>query len=530
MINIQNLSYGSPSGEQFFDDVSAAFPDRKTGLVGRNGSGKTTLLRFIMSEILPDGGKIETDSFISYMPQDYQLNPKARISDVLGVGEKLRAIRRLERATEQESGALLEIVGDDWDIESRAKAVLSKMNLVDINLGRKISSLLGGQRMRVLLARLLASDANFLLLDEPTNNLDEEGKKLIYRFVHEWHHGLIIVSHDRKLLNLMDEITEISEGKLRNFDGNFESYQEQKQTERETLTRQLISARQELDKDRRNAVAVKERQERRSRRGKDKRMKFGLSRGVKSVFNQMEGQANATTGRLRIKQEGKIQQAQEKFVKLKEQIPEEDRIHIDLSCSRVANGKTVAEFKNVSFSYSPGKELLKDINFLIIGPERIAITGANGAGKTTLIRLLLGEIKPDAGEIYFPISHHAYLDQHLGFMQPDETLIGNLRKMSGQSEDKARNHLARFLFPEDTVFEAFGALSGGERIRAALACVLARRDMPELLILDEPTNNLDLPSLEKLESALLNFEGALIVISHDRALLENIGVTRYITL
>ncbi len=259
-------------------------------------------------------------------------------------------------------------------------------------------------------------------------------------------------------------------------------------------------------------------------------MKFGLRRGPKGMFDRMESQGNITTGKLQTKHEEKIREAQQKLDELAARIPEENRIHIDLSASRIPNGKTVAQFKEVSFSYSPGKELLQGIDFSIIGPERIALTGPNGAGKTTLIKLLLGELRPDKGDIYFPITNHAYLDQHLRFMDPEKTLIQNLREISGKSESDGRDHLARFLFLEEAVFKEFDGLSGGERIRAALACVLGKKEIPELLILDEPTNNLDLQSLERLESALFNFKGALIVISHDHAFLENIGVTRYIGL
>ncbi len=529
MIIIKNLSYGSPHRERLFDDISVTFADKKTGLVGRNGSGKTTLLWLIMGKILPESGRVKTDTPLAYMPQDYQLDSKATVGETLGIGSKLEAIRKLNEETAEGSAALLEIIGDDWDIESRAKTALAKMGLQGTDLNRKISSLSGGERMQVLLARLLIQNAGFLLLDEPTNNLDTEAKEMVCDFIRDWRRGIIVISHDRELLMLMEEIVEISEGKLRAYGGNYEDYCLQKNTEREALKRRLVSARQELDKDRKEAAAVKERQERRSSRGKDKRMKFGLRRGPKGMFDKMESQADITSGKLNTRHEENVREAQERLEELKARLPQENRIHIDLSRSCIPNGKTVAEFRKVAFSYPTGKRLLDQMSFSIIGPERIAITGPNGSGKTTLVRLLLGELRPDKGKIYFPIRHHAYLDQHLGFMQPDKTLIENLREMSGQSEAEAHDYLARFLFAEDSVFKRFGTLSGGERIRAALACVLARRETPELLILDEPTNNLDLDSLERLESALMNFQGALIVISHDRTFLENIGVTRRIT-
>lgn len=530
MITINNLSYSSPQGERIFDDISFTFPDKKTGLVGKNGSGKTTLLRLIVGEMPPESGKIEADSPIAYMPQDYQINLAESISKTLGIEKKLEAIKKLENAPENKSATLLEIIGDDWNVENRTRLALAKMNLPDIELNQKMEFLSGGQRMKVLLARLLIQDSHFLLLDEPTNNLDAETRKTVYEFIRDWKHGLILVSHDREMLMLMEEIIEISARKLRAYGGNYENYRTQKNTEKEALERQFVSSKQELRKNKKESLAVRERQERRNTRGKNQRIKFGLRRGPKGMFDQMESQANITSGKLKTKHEEKIQKAQEKFEELMTRIPEENRIHIDLSASRIPNGKIVAEFRDISFSYSLKKELLRNISFSIIGPARVALVGANGSGKTTLIRLLLGELQPNSGNIYFPIQHYAYLDQQLGFMEPNDALIKNLQNMSGLSESEARDHLAKFLFAKDSIFKKFSSLSGGERIRAALACALAKKDTPELLVLDEPTNNLDLDSLEKLESALSNFRGALIVISHDRAFLENIGITKCIAL
>lgn len=525
MIVIKNLSYDSPAGERLFADVSISFPDKKIGLVGKNGTGKTALLRLIMGEETPTEGKIEYDSDIAYMPQDYQLDLSRSISEVLGIKTKLEAIERIKNGNEDEN--LIALIDNDWDIENRAFTTLEKMRLKDMDLTRPVGTLSGGERIKVLLASLTIRDADFLIMDEPTNNLDREAKKAVYALIKDWHKGLLIVSHDRELLNLMDEIVELSGSELRTYGGNYEMYSEQKRIEEEALERQLVNAKQELHKNKKEAIAVREQQQKKNSHGKKAVIGQKINKGA---INAMISQANATTGKLKIRHEQKVEDAQNKFEDIKSRIPETNKIFIELPDSRVPNGKTVAEFKDVSFSYAPDKILLADINFTVFGPERIALVGKNGSGKTTLVKLLLGEITPLGGEIRMGITRLAYLDQHVAFMDSDKTLLENMKATSGLGDGDGRNYLAKFLFASDTVFKNFSALSGGERIRATLACALAQKETPQLLILDEPTNNLDLDSIERLESALANYRGALIVISHDKTFLENVGIEREIKL
>lgn len=525
MIVIKNLSYDSPRGDRLFEDISVSFPDKKIGLVGKNGTGKTTLLRLIVGEEKPAEGSIECDSAVAYMPQDYQLDLSQSISDVLDIRTKLEAIKKIQAGDEDED--LAARIGDDWDIENRAQAALAKMKLEDMDLARRVATLSGGERIKVLLASLLLRNADFLIMDEPTNNLDAEAKEAVHALIKTWTKGLLIVSHDRELLKFIDEIAELAGGKIKTYGGNYEMYIAQKSIEAEALGRQLVSARQELHKNKKEAVAVRERQQKRNSHGK--KAVIGQKIG-KGKINEMISQANATTGRLKLKHEQKVEDAQNKFEDLKSRIPETNRIFIELPDSRIPNSKAVAEFERVSFSFTPDKVLFNNVSFEISGPQRIALAGKNGSGKTTLIRLLLGELQPTSGDIRLGVTRLAYLDQHVASMDSDLTLLGNLKMMSSLGDSDGRNYLAKFLFESDAVFKDFGALSGGERIRAALACVLARKETPQLLILDEPTNNLDLDSIERLESALANFEGALLVISHDKTFLQNVGIEREIRL
>lgn len=525
MIVIKNLSYDSPAGERLFEDMSVIFTGEKIGLVGKNGSGKTTLLRLITGELRSLGGKIECGSDIAYMPQDYQFDLSQNISQTLGIAEKLSALEKIKNG--EENSGLFEIVGNDWDIENRTRKALGKMNLSDIDFCRTLDTLSGGERIKVALASLLVKKSDYLILDEPTNNLDITTKEIFYEFIKNWHGGLLIVSHDRTLLGLMDKIAELDRRDIKIYGGNYESYMLQKETEREAIERRFTTAYETLQKNKRDAQISNEKQGKRNRTGKKRIDKLGVGKGT---INSMQSKANATTGKFKVKNEQKIQDAQEKFDDIKAKIPETNKIFIDLSDSRVPNGKLIAEFKDMSFSYASENKLLQNINFVIAGPERIALAGSNGSGKTTLIKIMLGQVPPDSGEVRLGTSRVAYLDQHASFMSLDRILLENLKFISGMSEEGGRNWLAKFLFTSNEVFKEFGSLSGGERIRACLACILAQEEPPQLLILDEPTNNLDLDSIKRLESALSNFEGALIVISHDGTFLKNIGIERKISL
>lgn len=524
MIVIKNLSYDSPAGEPIFRDISTVFAKKKIALIGRNGSGKTTLLRLIVGELTASAGRIDCGFDLSYMPQDYRSELADTLSEALGIREKLDALAHIKKGSANEKQLVL--LGDDWDIEDRANDALRKMRLDAMELNRTLATLSGGERIKVMLARLLLSQTDFLILDEPTNNLDAQTKESVYEFISSWEGGMLIVSHDRQLLGEVDEIVELSARGLRTYGGNYEDYLIQKQTEEEALERQLTTAGEELQKSKKKERVSKEKQQKRNSHGKKTVIGQRINKGA---INEMISQANATTGKLKLINEHKVEIAEENFEEARSRMPETNKIHIDLSNSSVPNGKMMAEFKDVSFSYED-MDILRNMSFTITGPERIALTGPNGAGKTTLVRLLMGELQPQSGTIRRSTEYIAYLDQQLTFLESDKSLLENLRAFSGMSEAQGRDFLARFLFDQGTVFKAFGALSGGERIRAALACLLAQKELPELLILDEPTNNLDLPSLERLESALSNYEGALLFISHDQTFLDNIGIEREIRL
>ncbi|MBI2676435.1 MAG: ABC-F family ATP-binding cassette domain-containing protein [Candidatus Yanofskybacteria bacterium] len=525
IIVTNDISFEVRSGVSIFRNLSVSFNGEKTGLVGKNGSGKTTLLRLLFGELEPTSGKIQRAGHIVYLPQDYQLNLQQTVSETLGVKEKLEALNKVESGNK--SSELLEVVGKDWDIQSRISEIFKRLKIEGLNLNRVLSSLSGGERTKVVIAKLLISKPEFIILDEPTNNLDRESREIIYELIKNWQHGLLVVSHDRNLLNLLDQILELSNGKLKIYGGNYDNYKEQKGLEEQAVKRQLVGAEQELKKIKKQAQRTKEKQQKRSSQGKKLRDKIGMP---KIILGKMKETSETTSSRLQKLHEKRIEGAVSNLDEAKAKISPENQINVDLSGTKVPTGKLIVETKDLNFSYEDNKPLFQNFTISLHGPIRLALNGPNGSGKTTLIKLFLKELEPLNGEVSLGVDKFAYLDQDVAVLQKDKTLIDNLKHISNLDDNIARKWLARFLFRNEDVFKKVEVLSGGERMRAALACILAGDKPPQLLILDEPTNNLDLDSIEQIESALLNFQGALIVISHDRNFLRNIGVREEITL
>ena len=500
IITANNISFEVSGGISIFKNISISFDGEKSGLVGKNGTGKTTLLRLLVGEIQPSNGKIYKIGRVAYLPQDYSPDLAQSVSGVF------------------------DVTNPKYQIAAK----LEQLNLKNLDLSRTLGSLSGGERTRAVFAKLLLSDPDFLILDEPTNNLDHGSREIIYKFIKEWQRGLLIVSHDRNLLNLVDRILELSDHGLKIYGGDYDSYKEQKALEDSAIKRHLTYAEQKFKKIKAQARETGVKQEKRSRRGKKIRNKTGMSRGVLGIMKET---SETTSSRLRKIQERRMESAFSELEKAKEKISPENAIKVDLSDTEVHAGKLVVELKNIKFSYErSGKLLFDNFNLVIYGPARLAISGSNGSGKTTLVKLILKEIEPLAGEVSLGLKRFAYLDQNVSMLDRDKTLLENLKNISGLDDNFARKWLARVLFRGQDAFKKIETLSGGEKMRAALACIFAGDMPPNLLVLDEPTNNLDLNSIEQIESALLNFHGALIAISHDKSFLDSIKIEEELAL
>jgi ATPase subunit of ABC transporter with duplicated ATPase domains len=522
----ERLAYAPADGRELFKDLTLSFGRERTGLVGPNGSGKTTLVRLLAGELKPSSGTVHRAGAVAVLPQDFRPPPEAPLATVLRIGDRLAALRRAEAGTA--TLADLELVGDEWDLPERAAAVLARFGLAHLPLGRPVGAVSGGEATRVALAGLALGRPDFLLLDEPTNHLDAASREALYEFVEGWTGGLLCVSHDRALLRRMDRMVELSALGVRVYGGGYDFYRARRDEDDAAAEREMESARAALRVAEREAREVRERQAHRAAQGRRDRATANMPR---ILLNRRKGQAQATTARLTAVAERETEERRARAQEARQRVEERERPRFDLPSTGLAAGKVVLEVDGVTVRF-PGapRPVLDGVSLRVVGPERVAVVGPNGSGKTTLLRVVLGRLAPDAGSVRrLPDGEVAYLDQHGAPLDPALSVLDNFRAFHPEMEPTAARYaLARFLFSHHAALQRVGTLSGGQRLRASLACVLGGERPPSLLVLDEPTNHLDLDAMEALEGALRAYDGALLVVSHDAAFLEAIGTERHI--
>lgn len=524
-ISFHNLTYELADGRKVLSGLEGSFLRQRTGLLGDNGVGKSTLLKIIVGELKATSGSCVVHGSVGYLPQDFLVQGSLTVGEVLGVRRKLEAIRRVSAG--DADPRLLEEVDGDWDVAEKASRTLAMFGL-RIGLGRFCSSLSGGEQVRLNIARLVLQRNDFILLDEPTNNLDAEAVAGLYESISGYRGGVVVVSHDRELLRRVDAIAELFPDELRIYGGNYDFYLEQRQFMKEALEQDIKTKQIELCKAERVARNTDEKNAKRARRGKKDRAKAKASPIALGAWKDSAERARGTS---RLLHEGIQEELAEELGDLRGRRKPENAIKIELPRTRVPEGKVVFDLKHIWFAYGSAAPLFDGFSYAVRGPKRVAIRGRNGSGKTTLAKIIMGELVPQAGEARLLANSVGYLDQFTRQLDPDLTLYESVRAVNEVTpQADIRIHLARLLFRREDVHKPTGVLSGGERMRVALAREFLKPEPPQLLILDEPTNNLDINSMERLESALACYEGALLVISHDQAFLQSIGVTDEIVL
>ena len=520
------ISWSTPDQRAVLDHISLSLHRNRVGLVGKNGCGKTTLIKILATELEPKSGDVKRYGNWAYLPQGFDTRAKATVAAAMHIEDRLRAISRIEQGDTDEK--LYEIIGEQWDIEVRAQRTLETFGLVNIELSRPLNSLSGGQATRVMLAGLMLLEPDFLLLDEPTNHLDEQGRNTFYNFIESWKHGLLVTSHDRRLLQIMDSIIELTPLGPKTYGGNFDFYIEQKLLTEQNVKENLDRAKREFKSAKSDAQKASERQQHKSGQGQKSR---AAGSQPKMVLNARKSQSEQTAGRISDSHHKKVTQAKEKVLNAKKQVVFGDPMSFSFDRDFLPTGKSVVVMEGVWFRYPQGDFVLRDLDLRIKGPERIALRGPNGSGKSTLVRMIQGDLKPTKGIMKVGVRQVVCLDQQVNMLDMERSIIENLRRYNPDiKETYARWLLGRMLFSGSNAFALVGDLSGGERLRAALCCLAAVKDPPRLLILDEPTNNLDLESMQSVSETLVQFQGAMIVISHDTEFLNDIRVTRHITL
>ncbi|GAA4843408.1 ABC-F family ATP-binding cassette domain-containing protein [Kitasatospora terrestris] len=513
------LSFEWPDGTPVLDGFHLAVGPGRTGLIGLNGAGKSTLIRLIAGDLTPTSGTVRIAGEVAYLPQDLTLANDQRVDEALGIRAAREGLLAIESGDTDERH--FTAVGDDWDVEERARATLDRLGLTALGLDRSTADLSGGEAVLLHLAALLLRRPDVLLLDEPTNNLDRVARTRLYEAVAGFPGVLLVVSHDRELLQHVDQIADLRGGEVTWYGGNFAAYEATLAAEQETAERLVRSAEADVRRQQRDLVQARIRSDRSASYGK----KMAVTRNdPKIIAGGMKNRAQNTAGRLAGMHTDRLNDAKDRLTAAEEAVRDDAEIRIDLPRTAVPAGRTVLVLDRVRLAHGPAADLE------LRGPERIALIGRNGSGKSTLLRTIAGELAPVEGEVGVPVPMR-YLPQRLDLLDGRLSVFGNVKAFApAQSDNAVRARLARFLFRGARADQSAATLSGGERFRATLAALLLADPPPQLLMLDEPTNNLDLASMRQLTQALAGYRGALIVASHDLPFLRGLGITRWMEL
>jgi ATPase subunit of ABC transporter with duplicated ATPase domains len=533
-VAITGLGFAWPDGTPLFDGLDAAFGAGRTGLIGHNGSGKTTLLRLIAGLLRPARGTVRVTGRLGYHPQDLTLAADQRVDEVLGIAGVRAALAAVERG--DVTAEHLAAIGDDWDVEERCLAVLDRLGL-DLGLDRRIGEVSGGEAVLIGLAAQFFGGPGVLLLDEPTNNLDLEARRRLYRAVDGFAGTLVMVSHDRDLLDRADQIAELRDGGITFYGGNHTAYEEAVAAADEAARRGVRTAEADLRRQRRELIEARIKLDQRVRYGQKA---FDNKAQPKIIMNARKRQAQVSAGKHRNLHLNRVEQARERLAEAAEAVREDAKIRIDLPGTAVPAGRDVLDLAGVVLragDTGAGDTGAGDtgaggarVDLGVRGPRRLALIGGNGTGKTTLLRTIAGQVPAAAGRVRVGVPVR-YLPQRLDLLDDARTVAENVAAYApGAATNAVRARLARFLFRGDRADRAVGTLSGGERFRATLAALLLAEPPPQLLLLDEPTNNLDPGSVRELVHALESYRGALIVASHDLPLLRELRPDRWVEL
>lgn len=524
LVTLTHLTLDWPDGTRVLDDVSGSFGHGRTGLVGRNGSGKTTLLRLMAGDLTPTSGAVHVAGTVATLPQQLGLDTTRTVAEALGIAPVLSAISAIEAGSLDQAN--FDAAEGRWGIEAEALSALAMLGLsAEPELfDRQLGALSGGEVVTVGLAALQLQRADVALLDEPTNNLDRASRERLVAAVDAWptQRSLVVVSHDTELLEHVDRIVEVHGRELRSFDGPWSVYRAAIDAEQQAAADAVQAAEQDLRRQKRDRIEAELKLAGRQRiADRDSASK----RAPRIVMKTWGMQAEKSAAKHRDIHDDRLQRAESSLADAEARVREDRSVRIELPATRVPAGRTVLTLRLVG----PDEVTAAPLRDVVVrGPERIALTGANGAGKTTLLREVLGlptRVEPVA-RLVGRIDEIGHLPQRIE-LDDDLTILETVRAAAPTvPPQQVRASLARFLFRGALAERRVAGLSGGERFRVALARVLLADPAPQLVVLDEPTNSLDVDSVDQLVDALSAYEGALLVVSHDEDFLGRLGLTR----
>ncbi|NVP58281.1 ABC-F family ATP-binding cassette domain-containing protein [Mycoplana rhizolycopersici] len=519
-IVLSGLCWTKPDGGQVFEDLDLSFGPERTGLVGRNGVGKTTLLKIISGIVPPSAGTLSIEGKVVLVRQMLDADPHETVADLFGARQAIELLARAERGT----ASLEDLAEADWTVRERMLSALGRFGLA-AEPDTLLRHLSGGQRTRAALAAALFQEPDFLLLDEPTNNLDRDGRQAVIDLIGRWRGGAIVISHDRGLLEHMDAIVELTTLGAKRYGGNWSAYQAAKVIELNAAEQSLAHAEKTAEEIDRKAQVLAERQDRRNASGNRKAAKGDMP---KILLGRRKSSAEASRGKVTELAERQRADALDTLASAKARIEVLQPFSVQLPATNLPAGKAVLSFDHVTAGYDHEHPVIRNLSFSIVGPQRVALSGPNGSGKTTLLKVVTGEIMPITGKVTVSVPA-AMLDQSVSLLDRGKSILDNFKRLNpGTTENTCRATLAGFRFRADAALQRVETLSGGQILRAGLACVLGGPSPPSLLILDEPTNHLDIDSIETVEAVLRAYDGALLVVSHDDAFLDSIAIDTYV--
>jgi ATPase subunit of ABC transporter with duplicated ATPase domains len=528
MLILQHLTYIHPNKDILFQNLSLSIAEHsKVALIGNNGTGKSTLLKIIADELMPSEGTVSVYPLPYYVPQHFGQYDSLTVAEALLVGDKLRALAAILEG--EASAHNLNVLNDDWLIEEKCLQALDRWQLQGVNLYQSMGKLSGGQKTKVFLAGIDIHQPEMVLLDEPGNHLDRDGKQLLLNFIDSWQKSLLVVSHDRVLLNHLNTIAVLNQQGITLYGGNYDFYLEQRDLELTALQEELRNKEKALRKAKDAERDAAERQQKLDSRGRKKQEKSGLPKIMMNTFRNSAENSTARQKAVHAEKTGGIAQ---ELSDLRNTVPAPDKIKIGFDHSRLHQGKIFIMADNINFGYADKPLWNKPISIRIVSGQRISVTGKNGSGKSSLMKLILGDVEPKSGHIERKYNQAIYIDQDYSLIRGSTTVYEKVCSFneSGLQEHELKIRLNRFLFSKTYWDMPCDTLSGGEKMRLMLCCFTIQQQSPDMIVLDEPTNNLDIGNVEILTNAINEYRGTLLVVSHEQSFLDQIGISESIEL
>ena len=563
-ISIQQISYIHPDKEVLFSDLNFAISKgKKLGLVGNNGCGKSTLLQIIAGQLSPSSGVIVRPDDLYYIPQHFGQYDSLTIAQALRIERKQQALHAI--LSGDASNENFVVLDDDWNIEERSIAALDLWGLGQFTLSYPMNLLSGGEKTRVFLAGMDIHHPSVVLMDEPTNHLDSSGRQRLYDWVEKCRSTLLVVSHDRTLLNLLPEICELEKHQINYYGGNYEFYKEQKTLMQEALQQRIEEKEKALRIARKVARETAERRDKQNVRGEKNNIKKGVPR---IVLNALQGKSEKSTSKLNSAHQEKAEKLTDERNQLQGSLSPTATLKTDFNSSSLHTGKILVTAKEINFGYyshsinshiqmnneaniadtgnhsGPDSHDIQDngdfkqqlwqtpISFQLKSGDRLRIEGANGSGKTTLLKLITGQLQPQEGNLTRMEFTYVYLNQEYSIIDDRNSILEQAYAFNNRNlpEHEIKIILNRYLFPASEWDKSCRKLSGGEKMRLAFCCLMISNNTPDMFILDEPTNNLDIQSIEIITATIKNYTGTVIAISHDDYFIQEIGIEQRILL